>query len=64
MFLLLICELNLMRMRVYVAFGSIFPAGLGSEWEENLHLKSEPEVGKGAQGQHMDIRQADITKPW
>ena len=64
MFLLLICELNLMCMGVYVAFGSIFPAGLGSEWEENVHVKSEPEVGKGAQGQHMDIRQADITKPW
>ena len=38
-----------MCMGVYVAFGSIFPAGLGSEWEENVHVKSEPEVGKGAQ---------------
>lgn len=43
-------------------FGSTFQAGLGSDWEEKLYLKPETEVGKGAQGLDMAMRQADITK--
>lgn len=64
MFLISLSEFNPMCMGAYVEFASIVQAGVGSEWEEKLHLKPEPEVGEGAHGQHRDIRQADITKPW
>jgi len=48
--------LNPMCMGVYVEFGSIFRADLTSEWEENLDLNSETEVGKGVQHPLMDTK--------
>ena len=59
MFLILLCEMNPLVTGVYVELAAYF-----REWAEKLYLKSETEVGKGAQGPLMAARQADITKPW